>query len=103
MEFFMPLMMVKDFDATGFTVCDDFMTNGDTPVLATSGLIDDPVNPFTNNPITSDYKTGPQTIFYSNLINTAENNGTVFLPGSWFSFKGGDIHDPANWEYLGEY
>ena len=103
MEFFMPLLMVKDFDASGFTVCDDFMTNGDTPVLATSGLIDNPVNPATEKPITSDMKNGPQTIFYSNIISTDENNGTTFLPGSWFTFKGGDVHDPANWEYAGDH
>jgi YidC/Oxa1 family membrane protein insertase len=103
MEFFMPLLMVKDFDATGFKVCEDFMTNGDTPVIATSGLIDDPVNPFTNKPITSDPKTGPQTIFMSNIIDTAENNGNTFLPGSWYIFTGGDIHDPENWSYTGDH
>jgi YidC/Oxa1 family membrane protein insertase len=101
MEFFMPLLMVKDFDAKGFTVCDDFMTNGDTPFIATSGLIDDPVNPFTGNPFTSDPKMGPQTIFMSNIINTGLNNGNTFLPGSWYNFNGGDIHDPDNWSYIG--
>ena len=103
MEFFMPLLMVKDFDAEGFTVCDDFMTNGDTPIIATSGLIDSPENPFTHIPFSSESKNGPQTVFYSNIINTSENNGTTFLPGSWFTFNGGDIHDPENWTYIGDY
>ena len=103
MERFMPLLMVKDFDATGFTVSDDFMTNGDTPVLATSGLIEDPINPFTKNPITSDAKTGPQTVFCSDIINVDENNGNTFLPGPWYVFNGGDIHDPENWAYAGEH
>ncbi|MCR5384068.1 MAG: hypothetical protein K6E72_05500, partial [Saccharofermentans sp.] len=103
MECFMPLLMVKDFNAKGFTVCDDFMTNGDTPVIATSGLIDNPVNPFTGNPITSDAKEGPQTVIFSNEADVKINNGNTFLPGSWFVFTGGDIHDPDNWSYLGDY
>ena len=103
MEYFMPLLMVKDFDAKGFTVSEEFMTNADTPVIATSGLIEDPVNPFTNNPITSDAKSDFRTVFLSTIISTETNGGNTFLPGSWFTFKGGDIHDPDNWEYLGDY
>lgn len=103
MEFFMPLLLVKDFDATGFTVCEELMSNGDTPVIATSGLIESPVNPFTGKPINSDAKTGPQTIFMSNIISTDENNGNTFLPGSWYIFTGGDVHDPDNWSYLGDH
>ncbi|WP_034449814.1 membrane protein insertase YidC [Butyrivibrio sp. AE2032] len=96
MEYFMPLLMVKDFNATGFTVSEEFMTNGDTPALATEGLIDDPVNPFTNNPINSDAKNGPQNIFFSNEIDVDVNNGNTFLPGKWYVLEG-DPHDPASW------
>ena len=103
MEFFMPLLMVKDFDATGFTVCEDFMTNGDTPVLATEGLIDNPVNPFTGNPITSDPKNGPQTVFFSDYYLCEENiDRNTFRPGAWFVLEG-DPHNPENWEYVGFY
>ena len=102
MEFFMPLLMVKDFGASGFTVSEDFMTNGDTPALATSGIIDDPVNPFTGNRIDSNAKAGPQKIFMSNKIDVDVNNGYTFLPGSWFEFDGSDPHIPSNWKYLGE-
>ena len=101
MEFYMPLLMVKDFNATGFTVCDDFMTNADTPTLATSGLIDDPVNPFTNNPINSDAKEGPQTVFFSNDFNPDDNIGNyTFSRGLWFTLDG-DPHDPENWSFVG--
>ena len=103
MEYFMPLLMVKDFDATGFAVCEDFMTNGDTPVIATSGLIDDPINPFTGNPINSNAKTGPQKIYISEYWDDQYTTGNTFYPGSWYTFKGGDIHDPDNWVYLGDY
>ncbi len=100
MESFMPVLLVKDFNATGFNVCNDFMTNADTPVLATAGLIDDPVNPFTGNPIASDYKNGPQTVLYSGAWDVETNNGTTFLPGSWFIMDG-DPHDSNSWTYEG--
>lgn len=101
LEYYMPLLLVKDFKATGFTVSDDFMTNADTPVLATSGLIDDPVNPFTGKPITSDGKEGPQLIISSDCWDVNGNQGTRFLPAYWYVFEGDDPYDPENWRYLG--
>ena len=102
LESFMPLLMVKDFNAKGFTVNNDFMTNGDTPTIATSGLIKNPVNPFTGHAIDSHEKDGPQTVFYSRIIDVEVNNGNKFMPGSWFIMSG-DPHDPANWKYQGEW
>ena len=103
MEFFMPLLMVKDFNATGFSVCEDFMTNGDVPSIATFGIIEDPINPFTGNPINSNAKTGSQNIYISEYWDDQYTTGNTFYPGSWYTFKGGDIHNPDNWEYLGDY
>ena len=102
MEFFTPLLMVKDFDATGFTISDEFMTNGDVPTLATSGIIENPENPFTHNPIDSSLKDGPQTVLLSYDWDVATNNGNTYLPGSWYRVDG-NPHDPANWEYLGDW
>ena len=102
MEYFLPLLMVKDFDATGFTVCEDFMTNGDTPTIAMAGLIEDPVNPFTNNPINSDSKTGPQTVLFSNDIEIDNNNGFTIAPCSWYVLDG-DPHDPSSWKHIGDF
>ena len=103
MECFMPVLMVKDFNSTGFNVCEDFMTNGDTPAIATYGLIDDPVNPFTGNPIYSTVKNGPQTVFLSDDWDVEYNNDNkyIFVMGSFYTFTGGDIHDPDNWVYSG--
>ena len=39
-----PVLLVKDFNSTGFTVSEEFMTNADTPYLAFKGIIDNPVN-----------------------------------------------------------
>ncbi len=103
MEFFMPLLMVKDFNAKGFTVCDDFMTNGDTPALATADIIEDPVNPFTGNPINSDAKSDDRILFYSENWQPEDYKGNTFTDGSWFTFSGGDPFDPDNWVYLGDH
>ena len=101
MEAFMPLLLVKDFNSTGFTVCEDFMTNADTPVIATSGLIDDPVNPFTGNPINSEAKDGSQMVIYSKVWNPEDNNGNTFAPDKWYTFNGTDPRDPDSWKYWG--
>ncbi|MCR4767706.1 MAG: membrane protein insertase YidC [Saccharofermentans sp.] len=101
LENFMPLLMVKDFNSKGFTTSDELMTNGDTPTIATSGIIENPVNPFTGNPINSELKNGPQTIFFTDVVQPDINSGNTFLPGSWYSVEG-NPHDPNNWVYLGE-
>lgn len=95
-----PLLMVKDFNSTGFTVCDDFMTNADVPTLAFDGLIDDPVNPFTGNPINSDEKTAhDQYLISSNDWQVDVNNGYQFLPANWHSVHD-DIWNKANWKKI---
>ena len=45
------LLLVKDFDSQELTTDNTFMTNADTPSIALSGLIDNPVNPFTGHAI----------------------------------------------------
>ena len=98
-----PLLMVKDFGATGFTVSDAFMTNADVPGLAMEGLIADPVNPYTGNPVNGGQKEHPQRLTTANLYSIATNNGNVFdtTGGVWYEVTPGDIYDSANWKYLG--
>ena len=104
MEHFIPVLLVKDFDSTGFTVSDEFMTNADTPAIATTGIFDDPVNPFTGNPINSDPKNGTQLIFHSTEWNIMVNNGNTFIPGSWYTIDStSDPHDPDSWKYVGDW
>ena len=95
-----PLLMVKDFGATGFTTDDTFMTNADVPTIATAGLIENPVNLFTGNPISSAAKADPIHILYTEW-NTGINNGNTFLPGPWVSVHD-NIWDAANWKTLSE-
>ena len=50
-----PLLMFKDFNASGAIETNmDFMTNADAPSLLLKGLIEKPVNPFTQNEIPLD-------------------------------------------------
>ena len=98
--YYNPLLMVKDFDAAGFTTDDSFMTNADAPVLTMEGLIPDMMNPFTGKEISSEAKDqGPQYVFLSHMWRTNENNGTQFFPGKWAL-----VHDEVlnldNWEFL---
>lgn len=100
-EYFRALLMVKDFNATGFTSSDEFMTQADTPTLAFGGLIDDPVNPFTGKVINNSEKTAhDQYIFESHIWDVGENNGNVFRPGNWFALRPGDSWDESNWRFV---
>ncbi len=59
-----PLLMVKDFNASGFNVDYSFMTNADVPCIATSDVIADPVNPYTLSPLNTDSKNSDVAIPY---------------------------------------
>ncbi|MBQ9388177.1 MAG: YidC/Oxa1 family membrane protein insertase, partial [Lachnospiraceae bacterium] len=71
LEAWNPVLMVKDFGATGFVTSDEFMTLADIPTLAMQGVIENPVNPYTGNPINSDAKTTEDVI-----ITLSENWNT---------------------------
>lgn len=103
-EWVNPVLMVKDFDQEGFTVSDKFMTNADTPFMAVNGVIEDPVNPYTDNPILENDKSDEQLVYVSHEHNTITNNGTRFKDpnGYWLTVKD-NIYDSSNWKaYDGE-
>jgi len=75
-----PILLYKDFNSTGeLKINYNFMTNADVPMLATAGIIDNPTNPFTGNPLTSD----------------KENGANIYLGGS------SQPQDFPGWEALG--
>ena len=79
------------------------MTNGDVPVLAFDGIIEDPVNPFTGNPIVNDDKyNGDIHVILSDMWSLDDNNGNTFLSDDWYSVHD-SIFEEENWEYLGFY
>ena len=104
-EWYNCLLMVKDFDSEGFATDDTFMTNADVPVIATNGIIDAPVNPYTGNPIDSDLKSGDLYISYSmdqdeDTWNPNYNSGNAFAYTAdtvWFKLINGNIYEPDNW------
>ncbi len=97
---YVPMLLVKDFDSHGYSTSEEFMTNADVPTLATDGVIDNPVNPFTNKPINSDEKTAhPQFVSTSYKFDVSENNGTTFLPGMWAQIDGGNLWDKNSWTF----
>ena len=99
--YFQPLLMVKDFGATGFSVDESFMTNADTPLLAMAGLIENPVNPATGKPVEASLKdAAEQHVFCTEYWNPKENHGNMFRPDRWFAVHD-DVRDPENWSYLG--
>ncbi len=96
---FYPMLMVKDFNSTEFTVSDEFMTNADVPTIAFDGLIENPVNPFTGKPINSDEKYAhDQFIILSGVWDVNKNNGNTFLPSKWASVSD-NFWDKNNWTF----
>ena len=100
---FNAFFMVKDFNSTGFTVDYSFMTNADTPTLAFEGLIENPVNPATGNPVNSDAKNEETLhVMYTLDWRPGSNNGNTFSEGIWFGVHHQNIFDISNWEDEGK-
>ena len=93
-----PVLFVKDFGSEGFTTSDTFMTNADTPYLAVQGIVDDPVNPFTGNPVMFNTDFDYQLIYLSARANTSSNNGPRFYDPEerWLTVHD-DIWERDNW------
>ena len=101
-EIFMPLLMMKDYNASGFTTDETFMTNADGVAFAVKDIIENPINPFTGNSLLEQNKEnirieasldiGFDTIEFLNVIPKSK----------WYTVHD-DIYDMSNWEYLGEY
>ena len=98
-----PLLLVKDFNSREFTTDERFMTNADTPTLATAGIIDAPVNPFTGKPINSDPKLEPeQHVAYTMNWSTSTNNGNTFQDITWLAAPNDNIRNLDKWHVIGD-
>jgi YidC/Oxa1 family membrane protein insertase len=90
---FHALLLVKDFGAAGNLVTDNtFMTHGDAPLLAMNGLIENPVNPFSGNPIESKKENGV-------TVTTAGTLQFVISNDQWLYVKD-NIFNPENWKAI---
>ena len=93
-----PLLMVKDFNADFELKTDNaFMTNADVPHIATKGLVQNPINPFTGKelPVNKDHG----FIVSSTLKHDLEEHSTYSYNvknDEWFNVKD-NIFEPSNW------
>ncbi|MCQ2502594.1 MAG: YidC/Oxa1 family membrane protein insertase [Saccharofermentans sp.] len=100
---FNPILMVKDFNSKGFVTSDEFMTTADTPTLAFNGIIDNPVNPFTGNPVYQNIKQNGVIVYSSENNNVFFNNGSVFTdPEGFWLMVHDNIYDDENWSLYSE-
>ena len=97
-----PLLLIKDFDAHGFRVCEDFMCNADVPALAAEGLIEDARNPFTGTLLKSGEKDKGIAV---TLSDNGSIKGALLQPGGyavdtsdrpWYRVNR-DLFDPSCW------
>lgn len=100
-EWYLPLFMVKDFNEHGFKFSDEFMTNADACVAAVSGgVVENPVNPFTGNPLDGHEKIDDKVIVTISKDASVDSQKTVFSPGEWYVVSGSP-YDINNWSYYG--
>lgn len=99
-----PILLVKDFGAGEFATSDEFMTNADVPVLALEGLMENPVNPFTGNPITDAAKQeGSLKITTADLFDHTPENVLDTGNAAWYTITGDNIFDKNNWKKVEAY
>jgi hypothetical protein len=94
---FNPLLMVKDFNASGEIKTDmTFMSNADVPSLSLAGIINNPINPFTGNIISMERKNEPLYIAISGLIRLSSGNKFILNPNKDY-YVHDNIFAAENW------
>ena len=102
-----PVLLVKDYNAgtAPLSTDDTFMSNADVPAIAMEKVIDDPINPYTGNPVNNDRKKeGPLIIAGSMRQELDKDKDTVFDGDDviWYSIHD-DIFNGDNWEIVDSY
>ncbi|MBO4650617.1 MAG: membrane protein insertase YidC [Clostridiales bacterium] len=96
-----PLLLVKDFGSTGEVKTDySFMTNADTPYLALTGIVDDPLSPFTGRPLFQPEEKEKDKLYvlYSDLFSPEDHAGNIYPDDNWYSVSNQDVLDKNNWQ-----
>ena len=94
--------MVKDFNSRGSLKTDHtFMTNADTPYLATKDVIDGAKNPFTNSPFEVTDKNSYMKVATAPAESTRIRHHTQFsvADDEWYTVKD-NIYEKKNWGRL---
>jgi hypothetical protein len=92
-----PLLLVKDFGASGFTTDRTFMTNAETPALAFEGTVENPVNPFTGCALTGRAGEAAEHHVVESDWHIADNCGNMYSDPLRITFRGTDVFDPEGW------
>lgn len=97
---FNPLLLVKDFNSQGRLKFDNsFMTNADTPAIVFNGIIENPINPFTNRQLTLSDKENGVLVTTDNIFmvhHSKSNNIFTVDKNKWFRVKD-NIFEDENW------
>ena len=94
-----PVFMIKDFGSNEYSVSDTFMTNADVPSEAFKGIIDNPVNPFSGNPIDESGKEVDEIHCMLTEWDIDKNHGNTFTDPIWFTLKNKYMFDENNWTF----
>ena len=90
------LLMVKDFNSQDNLKIDtSFMSTADVPALAMQGLIENPFNPFTMNPITENPKKEPLLILVNRVNEINNNEIELGIHNTYYVIN--NIFDEKNW------
>lgn len=97
-------LLVKDFNSHGVLKTDStFMTNADTPYLATSGILkpEEQINPFTNKPLKKENKNDYVKIDLARSQSTRNRykSGWDIPENAWFTVHD-NIYRNENWSPL---
>ena len=96
------MLMVKDFGSTGFSINSDFITNADTPYIATEGIIDGAANPFTGREFETSDSVESMIIISSDNWNSTGVTSVGYDSAHRYEIRP-DVLDARNWEYMGEF
>lgn len=97
---FNPLLLVKDFNEHHSLFKNEtFMTNGDTPILATKDIVNEPRNPFTNKLLSESVQKDKIYIIADAYWSPDGHNKNTFKLKSedWYSVSS-DVRNPENWK-----
>ena len=99
-ELYNPVFLFKDFDSYGaLSVNNDFMTNADVPFFTLNGLLENPANPFTGNPITAQPKENG-ILIATHRSSMAYNHGKYAFnikKNQWIQLHD-SIFESSNWK-----
>ena len=100
-DFLHPLLLFKDFNALGEVQNDmTFMTTADVPTLVLDGIVENPINPFTGNPVNSNAKNTGVYVTTDTGLWAPENSKSEYIftvpDDSWYHVKD-NIFVDSNW------